>query len=84
MWYSTSASLTRKHPHSWELTETQQGDWIYVNTLRANGLVREALKAGQIAELFGYDTLLPEVKYGAENSQIDFLLQASDRRSCYI
>lgn len=84
VWYSTSASLTRKYPHSWELTETQQGDWICVNTLRANGLVREALNAGQIAELSGYDTLLPEVKYGAENSRIDFLLQASDRRNCYI
>lgn len=84
VWYSTSTSLTRKYPHSWELTETQQGDWICVNTLRANGLVREALNAGQIAELSGYDTLLPEVKYGAENSRIDFLLQASDRRNCYI
>lgn len=84
VWYSTSASLTRKYPHSWELTETQQGDWICVNTLRANGLVREALNAGQIAELSGYDRLLPEVKYGAENSRIDFLLQASDRRNCYI
>ncbi|WP_187498902.1 DNA/RNA nuclease SfsA [Erwinia aphidicola] len=84
VWYSTSASLTRKYPHSWELTETQQGDWICVNTLRANGLVREALNAGQIAELSGYDTLLPEVKYGAENSRIDFLLQASDRCNCYI
>lgn len=84
VWYSTSASLTRKYPHSWELTETQQGDWICVNTLRANGLVREALNAGEIAELSGYDTLLPEVKYGAENSRIDFLLQASDRRNCYI
>lgn len=84
VWYSTSASLTRKYPHSWELTATQQGDWICVNTLRANGLVREALNAGLIAELSGYDTLLPEVKYGAENSRIDFLLQASDRRNCYI
>lgn len=84
VWYSTSTSLTRKYPHSWELTETQQGDWICVNTLRANGLVREALNTGQIAELSGYDTLLPEIKYGAENSRIDFLLQASDRRNCYI
>ncbi|HBP95273.1 MAG TPA: DNA/RNA nuclease SfsA, partial [Pantoea agglomerans] len=36
VWYSTSDSLTRKYPHSWELTETQQGHWICVNTLRAN------------------------------------------------
>ncbi len=84
VWYSTSASLTRKYPHSWELTETQDGHWICVNTLRANGLLREALNAGQIAELTGYPTLLPEVKYGSENSRIDFLLQADSRRNCYI
>jgi sugar fermentation stimulation protein A len=84
VWYSTSASLTRKYPHSWELTETQQGHWICVNTLRANGLVREALTAALIPELCGYDTLLPEVKYGSENSRIDFLLQADNRSNCYI
>ena len=84
VWYSTSASLTRKYPHSWELTETQQGDWICVNTLRANTLVREAIEAAAIAELAGYSTLQAEVKYGAERSRIDFLLQADQRHNCYI
>ncbi len=84
VWYSTSASTTRKYPHSWELTETQQGDWICVNTLRANTLVREAIDAGTVAELAGYSTLQAEVKYGAERSRIDFLLQAEQRRNCYI
>ena len=84
VWYSTSASLTRKYPHSWELTQTQQGHWICVNTLRANGLVREALAADRIPELSGYDKIVPEVKYGSENSRIDFLLQADNRSNCYI
>ncbi len=84
VWYSTSDSLTRKYPHSWELTETQQGHWICVNTLRANQLVKEALAAETIAELSGYERCQAEVKYGAEKSRIDFLLQASDRRNCYI
>lgn len=84
VWYSTSASLTRKYPHSWELTHTQQGHWICVNTLRANSLVREALAADRIPELSGYDKILPEVKYGSENSRIDFLLQADNRSNCYI
>lgn len=84
VWYSTSASLTRKYPHSWELTHTQQGHWICVNTLRANSLVREALAAHRIPELSGYDNILPEVKYGSENSRIDFLLQADNRSNCYI
>ncbi|WP_421507099.1 DNA/RNA nuclease SfsA [Erwinia rhapontici] len=84
VWYSTSTSLTRKYPHSWELTHTQQGHWICVNTLRANGLVREALAAYRIPELSGYDKIVPEVKYGSENSRIDFLLQADNRSNCYI
>ncbi|GLR08728.1 DNA/RNA nuclease SfsA [Mixta theicola] len=84
VWYSTSASLTRKYPHSWELTQTQTGHTICVNTLRANQLVREALAAGKIAELSGYPQLRTEVKYGAERSRIDFLLQAHNRPECYI
>lgn len=84
VWYSTSDSLTRKYPHSWELTETQQGHWICVNTLRANQLVREALAADRIPELAAYTRCQPEVRYGMENSRIDFLLQAQGRRNCYI
>lgn len=84
VWYSTSESLTRKYPHSWELTETQQGEWICVNTLRANQLVREAIEAQTIPQLAGYSGLQAEVKYGAEGSRIDFLLQAERRRNCYI
>lgn len=84
VWYSTSDSLTRKYPHSWELTETQQGHWICVNTLRANTLVREAIAAEAIPQLTGYKSLQAEVKYGAERSRIDFLLQADHRRNCYI
>ncbi|MCU5771554.1 DNA/RNA nuclease SfsA [Erwiniaceae bacterium BAC15a-03b] len=84
VWYSTSDSLTRKYPHSWELTQTQQGHWICVNTLRANTLVREAIAAEVIPQLTGYKSLQAEVKYGAERSRIDFLLQADHRRNCYI
>ncbi|MDH2069513.1 DNA/RNA nuclease SfsA [Pantoea sp. GD03673] len=84
VWYSTSDSLTRKYPHSWELTETQQGHWICVNTLRANQLVAEALVQDRIAELTGYSHRQAEVRYGNEKSRIDFLLKAEARRNCYI
>lgn len=84
VWYSTSASSSRKYPHSWELTETQQGAFICVNTLRANQLVREALLAQRLPELINYTSLQAEVKYGDERSRIDFLLQADGRRNCYI
>ncbi|MBA0037205.1 DNA/RNA nuclease SfsA [Pantoea sp. BIGb0393] len=84
VWYSTSESVTRKYSHSWELTETQQGHWICVNTLRANQLVREALSHNAIPELSAYSHCQPEVKYGTEKSRIDFLLQAEGRSNCYI
>lgn len=84
VWYSTSANLKRKYAHTWEITETQQGAFICVNTQRANPLVKEAIDAGLIPELMGYCMLKGEVKYGEEGSRIDFMLQADDRPECYI
>lgn len=84
VWYSTSDNPKRKYAHTWELTETRQGAVICVNTLRANTLVKEAVLAGNIPELAGYNILKSEVKYGEENSRIDLMLQAEDRRNCYI
>ncbi|GGD28345.1 MULTISPECIES: DNA/RNA nuclease SfsA [Franconibacter] len=84
VWYSTSPNLTRKYPHTWELTETQTGSLICVNTLRANALVKEALLENRLPELAGYTSIQSEVKYGAERSRIDFMLQADYRVNCYI
>ncbi|WNN49247.1 DNA/RNA nuclease SfsA [Siccibacter colletis] len=84
VWYSTSTVATRKYPHTWELTQTRAGDVICVNTLRANTLAREALEAQRLPELQGYERVLREVKYGAERSRIDFMLQAENRVNCYI
>lgn len=84
VWYSTTASATRKYPHSWEITQTAQGHWICVNTLRANQLVREALLRDAIPELSAYSHCQAEVKYGTEKSRIDFLLQAEGKANCYI
>jgi len=74
IWYSTSTNPKRKYPFSWELTQTKHGDLICVNTIRANQLVAEALKNKVIAELIDYQTIIPEKKYGDENSKIDFFL----------
>ncbi|MDY1036969.1 DNA/RNA nuclease SfsA [Enterobacteriaceae bacterium RIT714] len=84
VWYSTSANPKRKYAHTWEVTETQNGAFICVNTMRANPLVKEAIAAGRIAELAGYSSLKGEVKYGEEGSRIDFMLQADERPECYI
>ncbi|MDK9355211.1 DNA/RNA nuclease SfsA [Lelliottia sp. V106_10] len=84
VWYSTSLNPKRKYAHTWEITETQQGAFICVNTQRANPLVKEAIDAGLISELTGYSVIKGEVKYGEEGSRIDFMLQADDRPECYI
>nr|WP_318382918.1 DNA/RNA nuclease SfsA [uncultured Enterobacter sp.] len=84
VWYSTSENTKRKYAHTWELTQTQSGAMICVNTLRANALVKEALTESRLPTLTGYSTLKSEVKYGAEQSRIDFKLQAEGRRNCYI
>ena len=54
-----------------------------MHTGRSNGLVREAIEAGRVAELAGYAVIRPEVKYGA-GSRIDFLLQGPGRADCYV
>ncbi|MEF1254682.1 MULTISPECIES: DNA/RNA nuclease SfsA [unclassified Vibrio] len=84
VWYSTSDNPKRKYPNSWELSETQAGHRICINTARANQLAVEAIKSGVITELQEYDQLQTEVKYGNENSRIDILLNAKNKPKCYI
>ncbi|MEZ9508017.1 DNA/RNA nuclease SfsA [Vibrio cyclitrophicus] len=84
VWYSTSDNAKRKHPNSWEISETDKGHRICVNTARANQLAVEAIENGTIVELLGYNALRTEVKYGSENSRIDILLEDSEKPLCYI
>lgn len=74
IWYSTSTNPKRKYPFSWEITQTKDNHFICVNTMRANQLVEEAIKADLIIELSGYNNLKREVKYGSENSKVDIFL----------
>jgi len=84
IWYSTSDNPKRKYAHSWELTQTQDGHWICINTARANQIVVEALKNNHIPELSGYASLRTEVKYGTENSRVDIVLDDPFLPSCFI
>ena len=80
VWYWDSGNEKRKYPHTLELIETNSGDYIGVNTGRANALVKEALQNRVFPEL-DHDTLRSEVKYGQENSRIDFLLEKDGRNA---
>lgn len=84
VWFSTSDNPKRKYAHTWELTQTQAGHFICVNTARANQLVQEALSQKWIRELADYTTILPEQKYGSENSRVDFLLKNDRLPDCFV
>ena len=84
VWYSTSTNIKRKYPFSWEITQSQDDHFICVNTLRANQLVEEALHKGLISELSDFKELKREVKYGNENSRVDFLATYNHAPDTYI
>jgi sugar fermentation stimulation protein A len=85
VWFSTSANPKRKYANTWELNETLNGDFIGINTLRANQLVRTAIETDLITTLMGYGQLQAEVKYGQENSRIDLLLSEHlQQPDCYV
>ena len=81
-WLSPAANPKRKLPFSWEMVRIGEG-LVGVNASRPNGLAEEAIEAGAIPPLAGYETLRREVAYG-ERSRVDFLLEAQDRPPCYV
>ncbi len=81
VWLTTSDSKTRKYPHTWELVETDLG-MAYVHSARANKVVQEAVLAGVIPQLSGYEEVKAEVKYG-EGSRADLLLSGGQGR-CFV
>ena len=82
--YSTSDNSKRKYPQSLELTQNSLSQLICVNTAVANKVVEEAINNQIITELNGYEQLQSEVKYGSENSRIDFLLTSDNKPACYV
>lgn len=84
LFYSTSSNAKRKYQYTWEFTLTQANHWICVNTAKANALVAEAIAQNHLPELTGYENCKAEVKYGEENSRIDFLLSDENKPNCYV
>lgn len=82
VWLSHSDNPKRKLKYSWELTEID-GAMVGINTNHPNAIVAEAIEAGLIPTLDGYDRLRREVKYG-KNSRIDILLEGSGEQQTYV
>jgi sugar fermentation stimulation protein A len=88
VWYSRSENPARKYPHTLEVVCTPHGR-VGVNTGRANALVAEALAAGVVAELAGYDRHTREARIpahrgnGRGGGRFDFLLEGAAGR-CWV
>lgn len=85
VWFSDSGNPKRKYRHTWEVVSVGEGghERAGINTGLANKLVKEAVENGVISELQGYDEIRSEVKYGNENSRIDFLLEKAAEQ-CFV
>ena len=84
VWLRFHNDPKRKLPCSWVLAQNQRGDFIGIDTHMANKLVEEALRKGKIEPLSDYSEIKREVKYGSQNSRVDFLLSNNDDKPCYV
>ncbi len=82
VWISDSGNPKRKLRHTLELMKVP-GALVGINTNLPNRLAEEALAAGRIAQLAGFDKLTREVAYG-RNSRIDLLATGEDIADTYI
>lgn len=79
-WVSLSPNKARKLPHTLEIVECPgpEGQTLVgINTHHPNKIAEEAIKAGAIKELSADLPLRREVRYGAEKSRIDLLLDGN-------
>jgi sugar fermentation stimulation protein A len=81
IWLSAASAPRRRLAYGWEIVRAD-GVLVGINTLRANPIVAEAIAAGAIPALRGYDRLRREVACG--DSRIDFLLAGEGRPDCYV
>ncbi|HRY05769.1 MAG TPA: DNA/RNA nuclease SfsA [Hyphomicrobiaceae bacterium] len=86
VWLSQSDNPTRKYRHTWEMIENDAGagpTLVGINTVHPNKIVAQAIEAGRMAPLKGYQSLKREQKYGA-NSRIDILLEDDTKGRAYV
>ena len=84
VWLSPSNDPKRKLKYTWEIAVDKKLNRIGINTHNANKLVAEALRKQRIPELNNFAEFKPEVKFGNENSKVDFLLSGSDHAQLYL
>lgn len=89
VWMSHSKDPRRKLAHSLELIEIQ-GELVFINPVRVNRVVEEALRGKTVSELRGYDRVDCEVPFGPpasekeRRSRADFRLSGGGREDCIV
>jgi sugar fermentation stimulation protein A len=78
---SRSDNGNRKLAYTWEMVQVKR-TWVGINTLHPNRLVAEAIEAGVIKELRGYEIIRREVKVSA-HSRLDLCLEGATG-SCFV
>ncbi len=81
VYLSRSPNKGRKLAFTWEMIQIDRR-WIGINTMHPNRLVAEAIAAGAIAELRGYETIRREVKV-SRHSRLDLCLEGAAGR-CFV
>ncbi|MCB1367851.1 MAG: DNA/RNA nuclease SfsA [Rhodobacteraceae bacterium] len=83
IWVEPNDDPKKKLDWAWRLVDLPRGGMACIDTALPNRLVAEALAAGRVPGLAGYDLIRREVPYG-ENSRVDFVLSARGRRDAYV
>ncbi len=83
-WVQPNNDPKRKLKYTLEMVQNENEEWIGVNTHRANSIVKDALHRRLINEIGDIASISPEVKYGEENSKIDFLIDHTDGTQTYL
>lgn len=81
VYVSRSDNPNRKLAYTWEMIEIDRA-WVGINTMQPNKLVPEAVAAGTIAELSGYENIRREVKVSA-HTRLDLCLEGS-QGNCFV
>ena len=81
VYLSRSDNQNRKLLYTWELIQIGH-TWVGINTMHPNRLVPEAVEAGVIQELRGYESIRREVKVSA-HTRLDLCLEGKNG-ACFV
>lgn len=84
VWLQNSHNPKRKYLYTWVLAVNESKELIGINTQFANNLVYEGIVAGKVSQLKNFVKIEKEVKYGEENSRIDFLIHHADQSKTFV